>query len=117
MVNGIAFSSRIIYSYSDDVELVRQKTSEVIKKIVSETDALHEAMANSIDLALTKIQKNSDPFNRKLNFSFNKEIGRVVIKVMDSETNTVVRQVPPEQFIHLVEEIRKITGSVVDLKA
>ena len=50
----------------------------------------------------------------KLQFSVNKELGSVVVSIVDSATNQVIKQIPSEDMQKLKLRIRKAIGSVFD---
>ena len=50
----------------------------------------------------------------KLQFSVNKELGSVVVSIVDSTTNQVIRQIPSEDMQKLKLRIRKAIGSMFD---
>ena len=52
-----------------------------------------------------------------LSFRFEKELNRVVVKVIDPETGEVVREVPPESVIESMKQLRKSGGRLVDEEA
>lgn len=47
-------------------------------------------------------------------FSYNDEVNRVAIKVVDSETDEVIKEIPPEETLKVIEKIWEIAGLVVD---
>ena len=51
---------------------------------------------------------------RKLQFNVNKELGSVVVKVVDSNTNQVVKEIPSEDMQKLKLRIRKAIGNLID---
>ena len=53
---------------------------------------------------------------RTLKFSFDEDFGRVVITVSTGEPadEEVVRQIPPQEFVHLVSKFRELFGLLVD---
>jgi len=53
-------------------------------------------------------------FNRKLRFSVNREIDRVVVKVVDGSTDKVIKEIPPEEIQKLVARIRETIGILFD---
>lgn len=56
---------------------------------------------------------------RDLLFSVDKETGRTVIQVLDSETKEVVRQIPPEEILALarrMQEPTEETGGLLQLR-
>jgi len=53
-------------------------------------------------------------FNRRLKFSVNEEIDRVVVKVVDGSTDKVIKEIPPEDIQKLVARIRETIGILFD---
>jgi len=66
---------------------------------------------------ITDVQKVSAAFNRKLAFSVNEKLGQVVVKVVDSETDKVVREIPATELQHVYERIREVIGLLFDEQA
>ena len=50
----------------------------------------------------------------KLQFTVNKELGSVVVSIVDSATNQVIKQIPSEDMQKLKLRIRKAIGSMFD---
>jgi len=53
-------------------------------------------------------------FNRRLKFSVNEEIDRVVVKVVDGSTDKVIKEIPPKEIQKLVARIRETIGILFD---
>ncbi len=53
-------------------------------------------------------------FNHRVKLSVNEEIGQVIIKVVDSDTDKVIREIPAEEIQHLIAKIRETIGVLVD---
>ncbi len=51
---------------------------------------------------------------RKLQFNVNKELNTVIVRIVDSNTNQVVKQIPSEDMVKLKTRIRKAIGSMYD---
>ncbi len=49
-----------------------------------------------------------------LSFRFEKELNRVVVKVIDPETGELLREIPPESVIEALKQLRKAPGTLVD---
>lgn len=62
-----------------------------------------------------QLQRMSDMVDgRKLQFNVNKELGSVVVKVVDSSTNQVVKEIPSEDMQKLKLRIRQAIGNLLD---
>lgn len=55
--------------------------------------------------------------HRELTFSVDDKNGQMVIKLMDTETKQVIRQVPPEYMLRLADTIGKDKGWLLEQKA
>jgi len=49
-----------------------------------------------------------------LSFRFEKELNRVVVKVIDPETGEALREIPPESVIEALKQLKKAPGTFVD---
>ncbi len=54
------------------------------------------------------------PFNTELSFTVDKDTEKVVIKIVDSETQEIVRQIPAEDTLRLASRIKQLLGLLVD---
>jgi flagellar protein FlaG len=71
-----------------------------------------------IDLraALADLEQVSLAFNRRLQFSVNTKIDQVVVKVVDQETDKVIKEIPPRELQIVHERIRDAIGLLFDEK-
>ncbi len=58
--------------------------------------------------------------NRKMNhqtrceFSYHEETKRVSIKILDAETNEVIKEIPPEETLDMLTKLWEVAGIMVD---
>ena len=64
--------------------------------------------------AIVKLRKAGDLFNRRLDFQVDKDTQRIVVKVIDTETDKVIKEIPPEQLVQLAAKIQEMVGLLVD---
>jgi len=64
--------------------------------------------------AIEKLKKVGDLFNRRLDFRVDEETNRVVVKVIDTKTDKVIKEIPPEQLLHLAAKIQEMIGLLFD---
>jgi uncharacterized FlaG/YvyC family protein len=72
---------------------------------------------NDLKTAIRDLQQVSETFNRRLSFSFNEKLGEVVVKVIDNDTDKVVREIPPAELQRVYERIREAIGLLFDKSA
>ena len=57
----------------------------------------------------------AESFKRySLSFRFEKELNRVVVKVIDPESGEAIREIPPESVIEALKQLKKAPGTLVD---
>jgi flagellar protein FlaG len=79
-------------------------------------------VAQNIEQNIAEVKADSQALQKmtemvggnKLLFSVNKELGSVVVSIVDSETNQVIKQIPSEDMQKLKLRIRKAIGSMFD---
>ena len=77
-------------------------------------------VAKSLEQNLAEIKADSQQLQkmseivdgRKLQFNVNKELGSIVVKVVDSNTNQVLKEIPSEDMQRLKVRIRKAIGEL-----
>ena len=84
-----------------------------------------EASANT-DVSLPGTQKTQTPdvkqtvsdleyaFNRRLQFIIDQESKELIVKVIDNETDTVIKVLPPEELQRLHNRVRETMGFLFD---
>ncbi len=64
--------------------------------------------------AIKRLKHAGDIFNRRLDFRIDEATKRIVVKVIDTETDKVIKEIPPEQLIKLAAKIQEMIGLLVD---
>lgn len=64
--------------------------------------------------AIDKINKTVRIFNRSIQFTKHEESGRLWVKVVDTETKKIVREIPPEEILEIMARIEEMVGLLVD---
>lgn len=74
-------------------------------------------MPSDLEAAIMNLERVSAAFNRRLSFTLNEKLGQVVVKVVDANTDKVVREIPPEELQRVYERIREVVGLLFDEQA
>lgn len=67
-----------------------------------------------IERALGEMEKVFLAFNTKLKFSINRDLNEVVVKVIDADTDKVIREIPPKELQTLHLRIKEALGLLFD---
>jgi flagellar protein FlaG len=67
---------------------------------------------NSVELA-DKLVEVPQITKRNLQFSIDSDTGESVFRVIDSDTGDLIRQIPSDQILHIIEQVKEAQGSTV----
>jgi len=79
-----------------------------------------QAAQEEFEAVQQSAQKLNDfvlPYNNSLNFSVDRDSGRLIVKVIDNETQEVIKQIPGEDAIKLARSLEQLQGLLVRQKA
>ena len=85
---------------------------------VSSHDITHagDEPRTTAETYLKEILNITETFNKKLKFIVDKELGQVVVKVLDRNTDKVIKEIPPEELRNLHVRIKEALGQIIDEK-
>lgn len=126
---GINSLSSVGYSQLDMTErkvpnINLQEQPQKTEKVVPLTQEAPNSQDNEQrDKKIAQLKSAMDMANNKLKFTRTKcefkyydDVNRVAIKVIDRETEEVIREIPPEETIELVQKLWEMAGIFVDEK-
>lgn len=94
----------------------RSQASRAVKaaQAASKEAATRKQPDIDVEQYLKDIIRITDTFNRKLKFTINRELNQVVVKVIDRETDKVIKEIPPEELQRLHIRMREALGLLFD---
>ena len=75
---------------------------------------LSEVNAEQLEEIKDNLNKALSPINVALDFEEREDVEDIVVKVMNKETEEVIRQIPPESMLKMAQRIEEMTGLLVD---
>ncbi len=77
-------------------------------------DQTTQIQDKNINEAVNRINDTARSFNNNLRLEIDKDLGVTIVKVLDKETNKVIRQIPTEEVIALSKHLRDLRGLLID---
>lgn len=122
-------------SYQQSNQIYQTKSSLVIEEQTESTESTDRMNYKSVDESPTKIideKKNNDEkdiiyaiekankhikmYDRRLEFSIHDVTKQIMVKVIDTDSDKVIREIPSEKILDIVGRMWQITGILVDEK-
>jgi flagellar protein FlaG len=108
-VSSIQINSSIRYEAS------KRASAQAVEEKIAPKAA--ESVPEDLKTIIRDLQRFGAPFSRRLSFSMNEKLGSVVVKVIDDDTDKVVREIPSEELQRCDERIREVLGLLFDKSA
>lgn len=113
----LTMDSQALYSSSNikKINSEVQTTSQPITPTGAQVAQNIEESIADIKADTQQLQKMSEMVTgRKLQFNVNKELNSVIVTVIDSNTNQVLKEIPSKDIQNLKLRIRKAIGNLFD---
>ena len=97
---------------ADKIKATILATENAAQKLKDVQDAIaefHESLKSK-----QQINTNTEPFTRELDFSVNKEINRVIVRVIDKKTSEIIKEIPSREMQNIQLRIQELLGQVFD---
>ena len=83
------------------------------KDVDKEAKAKREAAKKDINVAVETLNQAFEIASYHLEFKVNEAVNRVQVKVVDTATDKVIREIPPDKVLELAASVRDILNKAV----
>ena len=87
------------------------------REIEKQTEELQKLDNEVIQKILEEIRKKLDYLNKYLKIEIDDQLEIPVVKIIERETNRVIRQIPPEYLLELMKRIDMMLGVLLNERA
>jgi len=86
--------------------------TETLSTIVDKVEVIEnkpvEVSQEKINNQIEEIQQFNQSIDRSLQFEVDEELGVTIVRVIDKETDELIRQFPPEELINLSRRLKEL---------
>ena len=104
-------------SQTESTASVETRPENVQQNANPQEQAQRVPSAGELQKALEEVEKAVAPMAQSLQFSLDKDSGKTVVKVMDTDTNEVIRQIPTEEVLAISKAVDKLKGLLIKQQA
>ncbi|AQP54596.1 hypothetical protein CBF34_00995 [Vagococcus penaei] len=111
---------KIMNDLPDNRPTLPSKLQERVDELVDPHGNIYQAGTIS-SYSKEKIQEEIAYANRflvghqtKFHYQIHEETGRTIVELRDIQTDEIVKEIPPSEFLDVVAEIWKLSGIIVD---
>jgi flagellar protein FlaG len=87
----------------------RIKARKVVENLRSQ-----QLTEDDVRRSIEELRRVTRNFNKRLSFSFNDDLGQMIVKVIDQNTDKVIKELPPAELQRVHVRIREAIGLLLD---
>ncbi len=105
-------SKRIRAAISQRSNVVKPSPGD--QKRVGKENGNEKSSREAVEKTLVTVNELAKSLSRKLSFTYDDRIDRIIVKVMEGDGKKIIRQIPPEEMIRLSLKIDEIMGMLIN---
>jgi flagellar protein FlaG len=102
---------------ADLPSIAARQAAAPVQTVNAVQQAAEAPKMGDVENAIKKINDAMKAMSRNLEFSIDSDSNRPVVKVVDQETNEVIRQMPTPEAIEIAKALDQLQGMLVQHKA
>lgn len=114
--SGPQISSKQVTSDTANIKVNFASSAAEISK-EKDASAQKSPDLKQVNQAVSDINKTIQALSQDLQFSVDKDSNRVVVKIIDQQTNKVLRQIPSEEALEISKSLGKLQGLLIKQEA
>jgi len=84
------------------------------KNLGNTLDEKNEPTPEEMQQFVQKLNKESASSDERISFSYNEKLNRIILKVINSNTDEIVREIPAKDMVSLMEHLKDSLGILFD---
>jgi flagellar protein FlaG len=93
-----------------------RKLQREVDQQVQDAQEKRDVKPEELQKLIQEVRKKFDMFSKYLKIDIDKELEIPVVKIMEKDTNKVIRQIPPDYLLELMKRIDQLLGLLMERK-
>ncbi|WP_244971301.1 flagellar protein FlaG [Vallitalea guaymasensis] len=115
-----------MYNSNSQVDMLKKEVSssvkiekvkdEIARDVPINIDSKQQIEEHEVIEAIEKANKHFKVYDRRLKFSIHEKTKQIMVKVINTEDDSVIREIPSEKILDMVAKLWEMAGIFVDEK-
>jgi flagellar protein FlaG len=93
-----------------------KKLQREVEQQVQEVQEKRDIKPEELQRLIEEVKRKFDMLSKYLKIDIDQELEIPVVKIMEKDTNRVIRQIPPEYLLELMKRIDQLLGLLMERK-
>jgi flagellar protein FlaG len=94
-----------------------RKLQKEVNQQVQDAQEKRDIKPEELQKLIEEVKKKFDMLSKYLKIDIDQELEIPVVKIMERDTNRVIRQIPPDYLLELMKRIDQLLGLLVEREA
>lgn len=103
--------------YADLPSIAAREAATPVQTVNAVRQAADIPSTDQVNEAIKQINNALKKLSQDLEFSLDEDTDRPVVKVVDQQTKTVIRQIPTEETLEIAKALDRVQGLLIRQKA
>ncbi|AZO96776.1 flagellar protein FlaG [Halocella sp. SP3-1] len=82
----------------------------------SENEGCEEGNKSGLKTVIESANEGVQVFNKNIEFTIHEETNKIMVKIIDNETDEVIKEIPAEKILDMVAKFCEMVGILIDEK-
>lgn len=106
--------TKVVQEMKTEASPLKNQKTQIEELVQAQAD--YKADEHEIIQAIERANKHFKTYDRRLEFSIHDATKQIMVKVIDTDTDTVIREIPSEKILDMVAHLWEMAGILVDEK-
>jgi len=97
-----------------NIDSTLRKMQKEVEQQIKEIQAERRISSEELQRLLEEIKRKFDMLSKYLKIDIDQDLEIPVVKIMERETNKVIRQIPPDYLLELMKRIDQLLGLLIE---
>jgi len=116
-VDGVRVVTEMPMQNSEVKKPVRQEEVQPVERVEQKPREEKQYTEEQLQSALESANKTFEQYNRHFQISMHERLNAVMVKVIDSSTDEVIREIPAKKLLDMVANMLEVAGLLMDDRA
>jgi len=97
-----------------NIDSTLRKMQEEVEQQIKEIQAERRISSEELQRLFEEIKRKFDMLSKYLKIDIDQDLEIPVVKIMERDTNKVIRQIPPDYLLELMKRIDQLLGLLIE---
>jgi flagellar protein FlaG len=113
----VKLNQQQVQPQTQPADVTLKKLQREVNQQVQDAQEKRDIKPEELQKLMEEVKRKFDMLGKYLKIDIDRELEMPVVKIMERDTNKVIRQIPPDYLLELMKRIDQLLGLLVEKEA